>query len=194
MAPDRELKKIERNALMTYFQDGLWDILLGIFLLAWGVGILTNTAALIGVWFVPAYWILWSLKRRLTQPRIGYVKVEREKKTLSWLAIAGVITLFLGIAAYFLFTSGAADFLDGYFMLLFGAIIAALASAIAYWWLVKRWYAYAFLIMLGVSAHQWLDFSLALSFIIPGSLVIFSGLVVLTRFLRSNPKSSEAAV
>ena len=195
MAQDKELKKIERNALMTYFQDGWWDILLGIFLLGWGLGILTDTAGYTGIWFVPAYWIIWSLKRRVTQPRIGYVKVAREKKTLSWLVIAGVVTFIIALIAYFLTVSGSTPiFIKGYFMLLFGTIITTLAAAIAYYWLVKRWYAYAVLIMMGVSVYQWLDFSLPFSFIIPGSLIILSGLAVLTRFMLKNPKSIEETV
>ncbi len=150
MVLDAELKKIERNALMTYFQDGWWDILLGIFLLGWGLGILTDTAAYTGIWFVPAYWIIWSLKRKLTQPRVSYVKVTRERKTLSWLTIAGVITFLIAIIAYFLTVSGSTPvFIKGYFMFFFGAIIAALAGAIAYWWLVNRWYTYAVLVLLG---------------------------------------------
>lgn len=195
MAQDKDLKKIERNALMTYFQDGWWDILLGLFLLGWGLGMLTDTAGYVGIWFVPAYWITWSLKRRLTQPRIGYVKVTREKKTLSWLLIAGVVVLFIGVIAYLLTISGSAPiFIKGFFMFIFGAIIAGLAGAIAYWWLAKRWYAYAALILLGVASYQWMDFSLPFSFIIPGSLIILSGLVVLTRFLQNNPKIIGAAV
>lgn len=178
---------------MTYFQDGLWDTLIGIFLLAWGIGILTDTAGLTGVWFIPAYWIIWGLKKRLTLPRIGYVKVARERKTLAWLAIAGVVTLLVGIIAYLLVVSGNTPvFLKGYFMFLFGAINAAVTSAIAYWWQVNRWYAYTVLILLGVSAYQWLDFSLPFSFIIPGSVIILSGLFILIRFLRKNPKSIES--
>ena len=188
-----DLKKIERNAFMTYFKDGWWDILLGIFLLGWGLGILTDTAGLTGVWVIAAFWITWGLKRRLTQPRIGHVKVTMEKKTLSWLAIGGVATLVLGIVAYFLFTSGS-NFLVGYFMLLFGGILAIVTCAIAYWWKVNRWYVYAALILFGVSSYQWLDFSLPLSFIIPGSLIILSGLTVLIRFLHNNPINSENVV
>ncbi len=190
-----DLKKIERTTLMIYFQDGWWDILLGIFLLGWGIGILTDTAGYTGIWFVPAYWIIWSLKRRLTNPRIGYVKVARERKTLSCLAIAGVVTFLVAIIAYFLVISASIPvFIKGYFMFLFGAINAALASAIAYWWLVNRWYAYAVLILLGVSSYQWLDFSLPFSFIIPGSVIILSGLVILIRFLLNNPKLAEEKV
>ena len=192
MVPDVDLKKIEHKTYMSYFQDGWWDILLGIFLLGWGIGILTDTAGYTGIWFVPAYWIIWGLKKRLTHPRIGYVKVARERKTLAWLAIAGVVTLLIAIIAYFLVVSGSMPvFAKGYFMFLFGAINAAVASAIAYWWQVNRWYAYTVLILLGVSSYQWLDFSLPFSFIIPGSVIILSGLVILIRFLRKHPKLAE---
>ncbi|MDP7525016.1 MAG: hypothetical protein QF713_01580, partial [Dehalococcoidales bacterium] len=159
-------------------------------LLAPGVeaGMLTDTAGYVGIWFVPAYWITWSLKRRLTQPRIWFVKVARERKTLSWLAIAGVATFIIAVVAYFLVVSGSALApIRGYFMFLFGAIIVGMAGAMAYWWLAKRWYAYAVLILLGVAAYQWLDFSLPFSFIIPGSVIILSGLVTLVRFLRKTP-------
>jgi hypothetical protein len=153
---------------------------------------LTDTAGYVGIWFVPAYWITWSLKRRLTQPRIWFVKVARERKTLSWLAIAGVATFIIAVVAYFLIVSGSALApIRGYFMFLFGALIVGMAGAMAYWWLAKRWYAYAVLILLGVTAYQWLDFSLPFSFIIPGSVIILSGLVTLVRFLRKNPKQVE---
>ena len=189
MVPDVNLKQIEHKAYMSYFQDGWWDILLGIFLSGWGLGILTDTAGYTGIWFVPAYWIIWALKKRLTQPRIGYVKVARVRKTLSWLAIAGVGTFFVGIIAYILVVSGSTPvFLTGYFMFLFGVITAAVALAIAYWWQVSRWYAYTGLILLGVSSYQWLDFSLPFSFIIPGSVIILSGLVKLVQFLRKYSK------
>ena len=189
-----DLKKIERNALMTYFQDGWWDILLGIFLLGWGLGILTDTAGYTGLWFVPAYWIIWSLKSKLTQPRIGYVKVSRERRTLSWLAITGVVTFFIALGAYFLTVSGGSTFLGDYFMFLFGTIIAFLAGAVAYWWLVKRWYAYTLLILVGVSSYQWMEFSLPFSFIIPGTIIIISGLVIIIKFLQKYPKIVEREV
>ena len=38
-----DLKGIEKNAVLTYFQDGLWDLVLGILLFAWGFGLLTDT-------------------------------------------------------------------------------------------------------------------------------------------------------
>lgn len=157
-------------------------------LLGWGLGLLTDTAGFTGIWFIPVYWIIWGLKKRLTLPRIGYVKVARERKTLAWLAIAGEVTFLVAVIAYFLVISGSLPvFLRGYFMLLFVMISAGVASSIAYWWKVNRWYGYTALTLLGGVSYQWLGFSLPFSFIIPGSVIILSGLLILIRFLRHNP-------
>jgi len=192
MARDVDLKEIERKAYMSYFQDGLWDTLIGIFLLVWGIGILTDTAGLTGVYFLPTMWIILSLKKRLAYPRIGHVKMAQEKKTLSWLAIAGVVTLLIAIVAYVLTISGnTPNLLKDNFLFLFGVVNAIVVCVIAYWWKVNRWYAYAAIIVAGVASHQWLEISNPFSFIIPGSVILLSGLVVLIRFLRKYPSITE---
>jgi len=70
-------------------------------------------------------------------------------------------------------------------------IIAVVVSIIAYWWKVNHWYTYAVLIVIGVAFHQLLEISTPLSFIIPGSIILPSGLAVLIRFLRKYPKLAE---
>ena len=72
-------------------------------------------------------------------------------------------------------------------MFAFGAIIAIMASLIAYWWRVTRWYAYAALILAGVISLQWLDTPLAWSFIVPGAVILLSGVIILIRFVRKYP-------
>ena len=100
--------------------------------------------------------------------------------------------MLIAIIAYFLTVSGSAPvFLKSYFMFLFGAISAGVAGAIACWWQVNRWYVYAVLILLGVSFYQWLDFPLPFSFIIPESVIILYGLMILVRFLIKYPKFAE---
>ena len=49
MVADVNLKEIQRKVYMTFFQDGLWDIFLGLFILGWGLSILTEAAYLPGV-------------------------------------------------------------------------------------------------------------------------------------------------
>jgi hypothetical protein len=187
-----DLKEIRSRVYLSYFQDGLWDILLGLFPIFWGIGLLTDTAGLSGVWFVPAYWIIWALKKRITHPRIGQAKVPQTRKTSVRLLIAGTITFVIAIAAFMsiqLFDS--ANGLDGYFMFIFGAIIAIMASLIAYWWRVSRWYAYAALLLAGAASLQWLDTPLAWSFIVPGAIIVLSGVYMLIRFLRRYPIVTE---
>ena len=189
MQPNINIKEVQRKVYMSYFQDGFWDILLGLFLLAWGIGILTDSAALTGGWFIVAYSAMWALKRRITYPRIGMARIPQERKLSAKLAIAGVVVLFMGIIAFLLVSLGSTpQWLSSYFMFIFGVILAIIVSSIAYWWKINRWYAYAALALVGVAFHQWLDAPLYLCFVVPGTIVILSGLVLLTCFLRKYPK------
>ena len=155
-------------------------------------GILTDTAGYTGIWFVPAYWLIWSLKRRLTHPRIGYVKVARERKTMAWLAITGVVILLLGITGFFIAVTGERPpFLRNYFQFLFGTTLAVVTGLIGYWLRIVRWYVYTALMFVFVAFNQWLGLSFELSFIIPGGIIFLYGLIILFRFLRKYPRISE---
>ena len=74
MVSDINLKEIQRRVYMTFFQDGLWDIFLGLFILGWGLSILTEAAYLPGISFLGIYFVIWGIKKWLTYPRIGYVR------------------------------------------------------------------------------------------------------------------------
>jgi len=71
---DSELRTIERKVYMSFFEDGVWDIFLGLFILGWGLSILTKAAYLPGVSFIGIYFVMWGIKKWLTYPRIGYVR------------------------------------------------------------------------------------------------------------------------
>jgi hypothetical protein len=68
-----DLKEIERKAWTSYFEDGLWDIFLGLMMLTMGIRSLTDN-----VWFtlgfLPAILISVLGKKYITIPRIGVVK------------------------------------------------------------------------------------------------------------------------
>lgn len=186
---DLDLKQFQRKTSLSFFEDGLWDLLLGIFLLGWGVGILTDNAAFSGIWIVVLYPIVFGLKKRLTYPRIGYAKVRQADRRLRQLLIAGVVCLLLGIFAFLMFQSGTTpDWLAGNFDFIFGAVFATLALAVAAWWWVRRWYVYSGLILAAFAAQNWLGWPFEWAFFIAGGLVTISGALVLTRFLRRYPK------
>jgi len=189
---DKDLKQIQRQTSLSFFEDGLWDLLLGIFLLAWGIGIVTDTAAFTGIWFIATYPIVLGLKKRLTYPRIGYVKIKQTQQRFRQLFIAGVFTLLLAVFAYLLTRSGGTPgWLMGNFDFIFGALFAILALVFGYWWWVKRWLFYGVIILAASAAQNWLDWPFEWAFFISGGLITGTGTVVLVRFLRRYPKIDE---
>ena len=192
MTMDNDLKQIQRKIYLSFFQDGLWDMLLGFFLLGWGIGILTEMTALIGGWVVVAYSGVWGLKRWLTYPRAGVAVVPQAQKTTARLLIAGIVALLLGIMAFVLVSAGSTpDWLGKFFIFIFGAIIAAVVCMIGYWWNISRWYIYAALTLAGAASHQWLDVPLEYGFIAPGVIIMLSGLIILLKFLRRYPRHGK---
>jgi hypothetical protein len=186
---DKELKQIQRKIYLACFQDGLWDILLGCFILSLGISILTDITVFMGASFIAAYFLVIGLKRWLTYPRTGRVVIPQERKTSVWLLVAGVVVMLLILPVFFIVSiSGPLDWLVRYLIFILGAIFAAIVCAIGYWWNVRRWYVYAALILAGVAAQQWLGLPVEYGFIIPGALVFLSGTAILIYFLRRYPR------
>ncbi|MFC1985879.1 hypothetical protein ACFLWC_02660 [Chloroflexota bacterium] len=180
-----DTKKIQRKVYLTYFQDGLWDVVLGLFLLGWGFTVWFDLPWLPGATFVAFFWLVLALKQKITYPRIGFVKLAEHKKKQVRFVITGVIALLLGLMVFLLLVMGGTpQFVRDYFELLFGTILAVVIGLIGYWWGIVRWYNYAGLVFVLATFNQWLGLSFELSFIIPGGVVLLFGLVVFTRFLR----------
>jgi len=93
------LKEIERKAWMSYFEDGLWDIFMGLLMLTTGIRSLTDN-----VWFTLGIFaaLLISVigKKLITIPRIGRVKFGparkvKQKKLAAVLIVSVLATLAL---------------------------------------------------------------------------------------------------
>ena len=196
MVEDISLKEIQRKVYMTFFQDGLWDIFLGLFILGWGLAILTDLAYLPGVTFIGLYFAIWGVKKRLTYPRIGYARfseTSRRRITTKFI-ILGVAVLLVGVMVAVLWgTRTRPQWLADYFPLIFNGILAAIVCFVAYWARVKRFYGYAVLIFLGAVFHLWLGIEWEFGFIGAGGIILLTGLGVLIIFLRKYPKMVEEA-
>ena len=187
-----DAKKIQRKVYMTFFQDGLWDVVLGLFLLGWGFAILFDLSWLPGATFLALFWIALGLKQRITYPRIGYAKLAKQRKQMSRIVITGVVTLLLGIMVFLIVvTGGIPQFLRDYFEFLFGTILSIVIGLIGHWWGIVRWYGYAGLLFILTAFNQWLGLSFELSLFIPGGVILLYGLLVFVRFLRRYPKVSS---
>jgi len=101
------LKELEKKAFTTVFEDGLWDIFIGIMLFCFMVApLLLNDWGFGDFWsvviFLPVVLVfLWSIKiseNRITAPRLGIVKMgENRRKKVFGLQIILVFTVVLGV-------------------------------------------------------------------------------------------------
>ena len=195
MQTDIDLKSIKRKVYMSYFQDGLWDILLGIFLIVWGLMVTFDFVAVMGGFWLVFYMFVLGLKRWLVYPRAGYIKIPEARRQQIKMVLLGSVVFLAGVATIpiFIIDSRPAWFSE-YFMLILGGMFTLVIIFLAVWWQVYRWYAYAAIILLAFMLHQWLDTELNLSFFVPGGIVTVFGLVLLIRFIRKYPKASGEGI
>jgi hypothetical protein len=191
MVPDVDLKQIQRKVYMTFFQEGLWDIFLGLFIVGWGLSILTEAVYLPAISFIGLYFVIWGIKKWLTYPRIGYVRFSEtsRRRITARFIILGTVVLLLGAVAAVLWGIGTRpQWLADYFPLIFNGMLAAIVCFVAYWAIVNRFYLHAALIFLGAVFHLWLGIRWEFGFIGAGGIIVLIGLGILISFLRKYPK------
>lgn len=193
MNMDADLKKLIRRTYFVFFQDGLWDIFLGLFIIGWGISILTDLAYLVGGWFICFYFIIWGVKRWLTYPRIGYVKLgDREKKIRMGISIVLGIMVLVGVVFAIAFiTDERPQWLGDYFPLIFSGLLAILVGGITWSFGIYRFLLYSVLILIAGVVQQWTDIEWAHSYIGAGVLIILPGVFILIRFIRKYQKMPQ---
>jgi len=192
MQENVDLKQITKKVYMSYFQDGLWDILLGIYLIGWGISIWQDLVAVMGGMWVAIYFTVLAIKRMVVYPRSGYIKLNEARKQQMRMVILGAGLFLLGFAVLGIFAFNTRPaWLDDYFMFLLITMIAVVVGILGYWWRVTRWYIYAMIVFAGAVAQQWLKMPLELGFFIPGGVFSMYGIVLLIGFLRKYPKPNR---
>ena len=198
------LREVERRTYLSYHQDGLLDIFVGIYVLLFGLGILLMTVTEFSMWFVipaifPAVMMpIWiSVKKRVTMPRIGYVK-------FGYRGANKVMAIFLGLAVaglgvFMLFGLGASmgngwaltlrNLIIPNGMIIIGILAASISSLFAYTMGLRRLYAYALLTLALLFAAHFAIIPFAYSLLTIGVLMIINGSILLMQFIRKHPLS-----
>jgi hypothetical protein len=187
---------------MSYHQDGLLDIFVGIYILLFDLGILLLTVADFSTWFIipaiiPAIMIpIWiSVKKRITMPRIGYVNfgVRGANKLIAiflGLAVAGLgVFMVFGFGAFM--GEGWAltlrDFLISNSMIIIGISAATISSLFAYTMGLRRLYGYGLLTLALFFTGYFVVIPFEYFLVTIGLVTIISGCVLLMRFIQKYP-------
>ena len=212
MSPNINLKELERKAWTSYFQDGLWDIYLGLLLLAMAIGALLSDIGVPGAWHMTIYGtlmvlsmlVLWASKKFITVPRMGRVKFGPKRKAkLNWVRVvlllsvlveAGVFVAGLAMRGNRLEQLSVAFFFPAAWVV--NAIVVF--SLGAYFLDFNRLYLigvlYALPVPLDILFHKFASMDLTFFAIgVPAIVILIVGLVMLVRFLRDYPLLPEEA-
>ncbi len=196
-----DLKQLEAQAWKSTFQDGLWDIYLGLILLNIPMG---NFIAALGYETLPTVGITFTYmlglvvlfrlsKKRITLPRLGLVNFgdgRKKKKTrLSLvLAISVAITvtlLLITISGKNADGGGGLSSVPAWIPLIIGAVVAIPMFAIAYFNTFLRGYYIAALFTLTIVSYEFFDSNII--FVVGSLIIMLPGVLLLSRFLRDYP-------
>lgn len=207
MSRQLNLKEAERRAWRSVFQDGLWDIYLGILLLAMGIGDLLDGLNLSKVSYYTIYFgviaigflVLWAGKRFITLPRLGRVKFGqkgRSRRTKIRLVLFASVSL--GLLLWFLADAvnkggfGSRVMWDVIFPLVYILNMLLVFGLGAYFLDYPRLYVIAVLFAVPVPLQILLrrltgSSEAFYTFAVPAILILGMGLVCLVHFIRSYP-------
>jgi hypothetical protein len=217
MSESYDLHQIRRRTIqLTTFEDGLWDILLGITFMS--LAIYPVTRELLGpVWNLVlflcllALWVVLQLLLRhlVSEPRIGYVRSRRTPKLrLLVIFTALMVLITFGLVIWTLLNPRAISSLPSipagappgrsYLVeLIVVFVMGVLFSAMGYLFGVTRLYFYGWMLGLANLASVYMEHNAGWTFLIPmaiaAGIIILIGCVRLLRFLRKYPPRGQGA-
>jgi hypothetical protein len=200
MTKQNTLREIEKKTYMSYHQDGLLDIVIGLYALAFGLGITIdrlfdlNFAAIMPAILIAIVLPIWiQAKRKLTMPRIGYVNIGTKGTNKLFAIFVGLMVAGLGV--FFVFTLATVqngtpfwlEILFQYGMIVVGLGSAVIASLFAYTMGLKRLYGYGLLTFALFASGHFLSVPFEYLLLAIGSIIIASGAALLVRFIQRYP-------
>jgi hypothetical protein len=209
-----DLKELERKAFRATFQDGLWDIFLGLLLLNMGGGTLLGGSEMSPLWsmvvltlFAGAVLLLfWAGKKFVTAPRIGTArfgaqrkgKLKRVRLVLFLSVLLGALMALWGVGSSVAGVPYVIARLPLPAYVWAGQCVVVFGLA-AYFMDVTRFYLYGVLyalpfplgIMLAQNTSLSGTASMALTFGAAYGTMVLVGVALFVRFLRAYPKTAQ---
>ena len=216
MSQSIDLKDLERRAFRANFQDGLWDIFLGLLLLQMSFGPVSGSSSELSEIAILAFILVyttivlgsfWYIKKTIVLPRLGVVKYgparQKKRKKLSLaLALSVLLGVLVFLGAITLYQKGAPQEISGPVLLaalatVFGVTAVIVFSLMAYFMDFPRAYLYGWFYALGVISTFWL-LEQGVTFpwialLLSGTMILI-GLTLFVRFLHYHPLPPKETV
>jgi len=212
MSQNINLKEVERKAWRSFYQDGLWDIFLGLVLLAMAISALlsdigTSEPLQCGIMIALEALAILALfvgKRLITVPRMGRVKFgPKGRRRLSKVSVILAISVLVGLVFFLAapaITGSPSKGMTLEFILPAGWVVNCLVvfGLMAYFLDFSRLYLigvlYALAVPLDIMQREFASIDLTFAaFGVPAAVILLMGAVVFIRFLRDYPLPTEGA-
>jgi len=190
MSKKSKKNREKRESLIwKFFEDGIWDIYLGILVLWLGLIIYYRWSGWFGLMVIPFAIIPILLKRWVTLPRAGDMKLKSKKKR----NITGIAIIVVAIFAILLFSlkkepglPGLLHYIQENSNLVIGSLLGTVTWFLAYALGFQRLYFYGLLLFVafffdsGLSAEKPFGFTVA-----AGVIILLAGSYLFFKFLKT---------
>jgi hypothetical protein len=192
MAQQMNMQDLEHKAAL-YYGDGLLDIAIGLALLAAGIMIMADLAALTGVFAVLAFVTMMSLKKVVTAPRMHTIAIDvaaeqRVQRGRLIIALLAGVLLFLGVLAFVIaeaLPAGITGWRWEVWAVISGVILVGLLGLAAWVASARRFTAYIGLAIIAGSLGFAFQIDFPLIIFVIGAGILISGIVILVQFMRN---------
>ena len=188
----------ESRVFKGYWQDGALDVAAGLALVTTGIFWLTGPAVGQSIAPVVAFAVYPILRKRVTEPRLGYVRFNAQRRSKlrlhQWLMIGvGLAAFVIGIGVYLVLRGGtgesslASTLVPGLPAALVGLMSVGGAAILR----LGRFLVYAAVLLCSGAAIVVVQVHPGWGLLAGGVVVTSTGLVVMLRFVREYPIASS---
>lgn len=193
MNEQTNLQEIRRQVYLYYTEDGLADISLGLVVLGFGLLLVMEQPAFVGLLgLIPL--LIWYLgKESLVIPRVGSIKPGQAMKRRFLGFLISTCLIGIGVLALILLGRGSGEAFLFRYDFLFGCVLALGISSLGLLMNAARFYLYGILVFLAVVGGGLLMGAIStfdpflIGVISAGSIILVAGLIFLIRFLAKFP-------
>jgi len=192
----KDLKQEERASFLTYFNDGVLEIVAGVVIIGIFGWLKAGVPALVGAWAAISVTLWAGLKRYITAQRIGVVNFRGESEIrrkrskqlfmlgLAMFVIAGVLIFLMreNLGVSYLQPFRTLPMLPFYLIFIMGLIILALNIRL------KRYWILALVVIITGAVSTDLDSDGLTGFLLVGLIFLGLGIYLMSKFLRAYPK------
>ncbi|MBC8498530.1 hypothetical protein ISS40_06470 [Candidatus Bathyarchaeota archaeon] len=194
------LDEIERRAYLSYHEDGLVDMVVGIGLFVAGLYAYAEMIWLMGGMVAVITPMYISMKKKYTFPRIGQVtfstgRTRRSQNSMYFLVLVNVIGVLLGLAFWMGFSGDTRPqwmlLMVDNFPIVIGVAGAVIWAVLGYITELKRFYRYAAATLVVIGSANFIPTPFIAHMLILSGIVMVSGFLQFQSFKRKYPIFQE---